>query len=481
MVKIYDGPSRFVREWKIPERYERCFGSGVTHTLRRLFELYAWQIPIMGFLVFFVYFHIESHVWLVLLSVAVWFFLLAMTAEARGYLAERGTTVIGRAARRLGMLIHGLAFWGFPAFSGAVFRSKGLRIGAIGFTVAVWYFALAIHAVSSMLHRRNVNIMRLTGRFAGVRRLIYGFVLFIPFIGRKKKPFNALDSVSLEIGSGMFGLLGPNGAGKTTIMRIVCGIYEKTMGTIRFNEIDFTSNREELQGLIGYLPQEFGTYENMTAFEFLDYIAILKGISDTPERERRVRYVLESVHLADKSNRRIGSFSGGMKQRMGIAMILLHLPRVLVVDEPTAGLDPRERIRFRNLLVELSRERVIIFSTHIIEDISSSCNKVAVLNRGNLQYLGEPQNMTDAAEGHVWQFTVSAQEFDELRKQLKIVHHMRVDAGIMVRCLSAESPRQDAEPVTPTLEDAYLWLIGRRPETNTTESEISDTARSGGA
>ncbi|MCD6307677.1 MAG: ATP-binding cassette domain-containing protein, partial [Candidatus Latescibacteria bacterium] len=235
-------------------------------------------------------------------------------------------------------------------------------------------------------------------------------------------------------------------------------------------DIDFTENREELQGLIGYLPQEFGTYENMTAFEFLDYIAILKGIIDTKERERRVNHVLESVHLADKKNTKIGSFSGGMKQRMGIAMTLLHLPRVLVVDEPTAGLDPRERIRFRNLLVELSRERIIIFSTHIIEDISSSCNKVAVLNRGILQYLGAPVNMTDAAGGKVWQFVLDPADFERLRRDLRIVHHMRVDGGIRVRCLSETEPRPGAEQVRPTLEDAYLWLIGARPESTATAS-----------
>jgi ABC-type multidrug transport system ATPase subunit len=219
-------------------------------------------------------------------------------------------------------------------------------------------------------------------------------------------------------------------------------------------------HREEIQGLIGYLPQDFGTYDNMTAYEFLDYMAILKGVYDRHERKKRVLDCLAGVHLADKADKRIRTFSGGMKQRVGIALTLLHMPKILVVDEPTAGLDPRERIRFRNLLVELSRDRIVIFSTHIIEDISSSCNKVAVLDKGVLSYVGNPQAMTTAAEGHVWQFIVEASKFDGLRDKLRIVHHMRVENGVKVRCLADGEPQPGAIEVVPTLEDAYLWLLG---------------------
>ena len=234
----------------------------------------------------------------------------------------------------------------------------------------------------------------------------------------------------------MFGLLGPNGAGKTTLMRIICGIYEQSYGKVWINGFDTQKKREELQGLIGYLPQEFGTYENMTAIEYLNYQAMLKGITDVKIRNERVDYVLNAVHMAERGKDKIGSYSGGMKQRIGIAQILLHLPRILVVDEPTAGLDPRERIRFRNLLVELSRERVVIFSTHIIEDISSSCNHVAVLRKGYLTYYGKPIDMTKEAEGHVWQFSLPVEKFNDFISNHLVVHHMTEGKNVRVRVIA---------------------------------------------
>jgi ABC-type multidrug transport system ATPase subunit len=226
--------------------------------------------------------------------------------------------------------------------------------------------------------------------------------------------------------------------------------------------MDTQEKREELQGLIGYLPQEFGSYENMTANEYLNYQSMLKNIVDVKTREERVTYVLKAVHLEDRRNEKISSYSGGMKQRMGIAQILLHLPRILVVDEPTAGLDPRERIRFRNLLVELSRDRVVIFSTHIIEDVSSSCNKVAVLNKGLLMYLGKPIDMTREAEGHVWQINLPTLDFESFINSHLVVHHMSEGENVRVRCISEGKPHQVAVNVTPNLEDAYLWLLRKK-------------------
>jgi ABC-type multidrug transport system ATPase subunit len=241
-------------------------------------------------------------------------------------------------------------------------------------------------------------------------------------------------------------------------MRIVTGILRQSYGTVFINGMDTLKYREELQSLIGFLPQEFGMYESMSAWDFLNYQAILKGITDEKVRNERLEYVLTSVHMYEQRNSAIGSFSGGMKQRIGIALILLNLPRILVVDEPTAGLDPRERIRFRNLLVELSRDRIVIFSTHIIEDIASSCNQVVVIERGSLKYFGEPNDMVKMAKDKVWLFDIEASRLGELDEKL-IANHIQDGSMIKVRYISPTCPWPGAEPAEPNLEDAYLCLL----------------------
>jgi multidrug efflux pump subunit AcrB/ABC-type multidrug transport system ATPase subunit len=480
LVKNYDADGRFVREWKKGTRM-------APHDRVSKLDHLVWEIPFLGFLIYFVYWYLQSGMWMFLFVLAMYAYVLFLWRSAGVALVRLGGSRIS-SPERIGGIIMRILVWGFPAANLAAFHFHGFRAATIVFVGALWYTALLIHAGAERSRRKDINIARLTGRFARLRRFFYEFVRAVPLIGRKKRPFCALDTVSLEISSGMFGLLGPNGAGKTTVMRIICGVLNQSMGSMRINGIDFKEKREELQGLIGYLPQEFGTYENMRAREFLDYIAILKRIYDREERARIVDSVLASVHLSENAEQKIGSYSGGMKQRMGIALTLLHLPRILVVDEPTAGLDPRERIRFRNLLVELSRERVVIFSTHIIEDISSSCNRVAVLNRGSLSYLGNPREMTDAVRGKVWQFMADDADFERERTHLRIVHHMRIDGRIRVRCLSEDSPRPDAQQVQPTLEDAYLWLIGTGAKSSgdvadgpaAVEEPMGGTERTGG-
>ncbi len=360
---------------------------------------------------------------------------------------------------KLAETVRSALYWGLPLVFLIIFYLKWETIGGVVTIAVLWYFALSVRVTADMLYRENVNVERLKGRFAGLRRMFFKLVEQIPLIGLKRDAFKALKGVSIEIKTGMIGLLGPNGAGKSTMIRVICGIYEQSYGKVWINGIDTQVKREELQGLIGYLPQEFGTYENMTAYEFLDYQGILKGLSNPAERASRIEYVLSSVHLWDRKDDKIGGYSGGMKQRMGIAQILLHLPRILVVDEPTAGLDPRERIRFRNLLVELSRERVVIFSTHIIEDISSSCNQVVVINRGQLRYAGHPGDMNKLADGLVWQFTIPASQFDSFPAKDCVVHHMREGENIKLRFLSATKPSEEAIPVKPVLEEAYLCLL----------------------
>jgi ABC-type multidrug transport system ATPase subunit len=402
---------------------------------------------------------------------ATWFFLSGVWTTFRELFTNLTASGEKRYLKKISGITDFAIFWIIPLLNLIWFQLKWENLIVVLILGFLWFTGLFIYKTGQKLTRENIDIYRLEGRFKGLRKTVYKIVAAVPLIGKKKKPFKALSCVSLNIGNGMFGLLGPNGAGKTTLMRIICGILEQSYGKVWINGLDTQKMREELQGLIGYLPQEFGSYENMTAHEYLHYQAILKNIIDVKTREDRVAYVLNAVHMEERRHDKIGSYSGGMKQRMGIALILLHLPRILVVDEPTAGLDPRERIRFRNLLVELSRERVVIFSTHIIEDISSSCNQVAVLNKGMLRYFGKPIDMTKEAEGHVWQFKIPAKDFGTFVEKHLVVHHMSEGDNVRVRVISEFSPWESAVSSSPNLEDAYLWLLRRKNHSESVNNE----------
>ena len=459
LVKIYDRDSRFTREWKSGIKIRERAGLTKDYKHLRDFSDLVWQLPLFGFLVYFTFFFLESNLWMWILSHGVYFFLFLLWVPLNQVLINMHESSGKKIYLKLKKWIYNFIYWGVPLVFLFIFYKNWNNIGMVIFIAIIWFMLLIIYSTAEYIQKKNMNIARIEGRFGTIRRGYFNMVRQIPVIGKRKKPFRALNGVSIEIKTGMFGLLGPNGAGKSTMMRIITGILEQSYGKIWINGMDTQKYREELQGLIGYLPQAFGTYENMSAWEFLDYQAILKGIKDTQTRESRLEYVLKSVHMWERRNDKIGAFSGGMKQRIGIAQILLNLPRILVVDEPTAGLDPRERIRFRNLLVELSRERIVIFSTHIIEDISSSCNQVAVINRGNLKYFGTPSDMVNMGNNFVWQFSVPAKEFDNMANKQLIVHHMRDGENIKVRCLAKEKPAEDAVNVSPHLEDAYLCLL----------------------
>lgn len=459
LVKIYDWDSRFMREWKSGINRRKRLGIEHEYTSIKDFNQLIWQIPLVGFIIYFIYFHLESGLWYFLLPVFLYilatYFLVPLEKYAQNLKSEKKYKLV----RLCILFLSRLFFWAFPAFALFLFYKKYEVLGLIIPTGVVWYFLILIKITSDNLYKKKVDVNRLKGKFKGLRKGFYKFVLVIPVIGKKKVPFKALKGVSLDIKNGMFGLLGPNGAGKSTLMKIICGILEQSYGQITINDFDVQEKREELQGLIGYLPQEFGMYENMTAWDFLHYMGILKKLYDEKERTKRVEYVLNAVHMYDNKDEKIGSFSGGMKQRIGIAQILLHLPKILVVDEPTAGLDPRERIRFRNLLVELSQERIVIFSTHIIEDVASSCNMVAVMKQGEVRYLGAPIKMAKIAKEKVWMLNLPSKEFDQLKKQYTIIHHMK--DGDMIRCriLSNYAPTDEAKLVKANLEDAYLYLL----------------------
>jgi ABC-2 type transport system ATP-binding protein len=269
----------------------------------------------------------------------------------------------------------------------------------------------------------------------------------------------ALRDVTLEIDNGMLGLVGPNGAGKTTLMRILAGLLRPSAGTVRVLGCDLASRRERqaVKALLGYLPQELGLYPDLTGREFLDYIAILKGLADRPARRRQIGDLLEVVGLADAADRRLRTYSGGMKRRLGVAQALLGDPQLLIVDEPTAGLDPQERVRLRNLLADMAGRRTVILSTHIIEDVSQSCTGLVVLNEGRIIFRGTPPGLIDRVRGHVWTMALPGDQRPD--RSLVVVSKLRIDEQIEYRILSRTAPHPASQPATPSLEDAYIWLM----------------------
>jgi ABC-2 type transport system ATP-binding protein len=268
---------------------------------------------------------------------------------------------------------------------------------------------------------------------------------------------HALNRVDLAIGTGMFGLVGPNGAGKTTLMRILAGLLRASGGSVTVFGNDLASNagRQAAKATLGYLPQDLGLYPNLNAYEFLDYMAILKGVTDKAERQRQIADLLEKVRLTDAASRRLKTYSGGMKRRVGIAQALLGDPKLLIVDEPTSGLDPEERVRFRNLLTDMAAERTIILSTHIVEDISQSCNDLAVLRGGQVVFRGSPSNLIERARGHVWAITTDKRPDD----RLTVVSTLQMQHGMQYRVLGDPNGYTDVVQAEPSLEDGYMWLM----------------------
>ncbi|GCE04638.1 ABC transporter ATP-binding protein [Dictyobacter aurantiacus] len=271
----------------------------------------------------------------------------------------------------------------------------------------------------------------------------------------------ALNNLSLEIPHGMFGLLGPNGAGKTTFMRILAGILQPTSGAIQVGPYDATTphGRQQVQQILGYLPQELGMYPDLSAREFLDYIAILKGLNEHKLRQQRVEELLEMVALKHVAQRKIKTYSGGMKRRVGIAQALLNNPRFLIVDEPTAGLDPEERIRFRNLLSDLAGERTVLLSTHIVEDIAQTCRNIAMMKSGQVIFQGTIAQMLEQTRGHVWHITT-----DGMRPEgnFSIVSTNQMSSSTQYRVVGTPANGQQAIPAEPGLEDGYVWFMHKQ-------------------
>jgi len=271
---------------------------------------------------------------------------------------------------------------------------------------------------------------------------------------------HALKDVNLEIPTGMFGLLGPNGAGKSTLMRILVELMEPTSGQVEIFGYDLQKNRKEIRSLLGYLPQDFRFFAKYKTYEFLDYAARLSGMSSRKERRQAVDGMLENVGLFDVRERYANKLSGGMKRRLGIAQALIHSPKVIIVDEPTTGLDPEERIRFRNLLSDVSKNGVtIILSTHIVGDISSTCQCMALMNKGEVSFFGSPEEMLQKAEGKVWRIKVTSDELHEVDKRYPVISTIPSGAGWEVQVVANRIEGFKAESYPPNLEHAYVYYM----------------------
>lgn len=268
----------------------------------------------------------------------------------------------------------------------------------------------------------------------------------------------ALRNFALTVGPGILGLLGPNGAGKSTLMRILATITRPTAGRVLWNAADIAREPDGLRRVLGYLPQDFGIYPNLSAIEFLDYLAAARGL-DARSAEKRIRELLSLVNLADVARRPLGGFSGGMRQRIGIAQALLNDPKLLIVDEPTAGLDPEERIRFRNLLSELSGERIVILSTHIVSDVEAVATYIALIAQGQLVTHGAPEALVATVTGKVWEVVVPSEELPILRQKHLVSNTTHRSDGVHVRVVADARPTMSARSLEPSLEDGYLAAL----------------------
>ena len=271
----------------------------------------------------------------------------------------------------------------------------------------------------------------------------------------------ALQNVSLTIPLGMFGLLGPNGAGKSTLMRTLATLQEADSGTATLDGIDVLRQKDQVRRVLGYLPQEFGLYPKVSAENLLTHFAALKGISNARERREVVNALLQQTNLWDHRRKSLGSFSGGMKQRFGIAQALLGNPRLIIVDEPTAGLDPEERVRFHNLLSAIGQNIIVILSTHIVSDVSDLCGRMAIIHQGRVLVAGEPASLVAGLQGRVWRKAIDASELGDHKRQFQVVL-VRLFAGrTLIHVLSDNQPAAGFEPVDPDLEDLYFATIRR--------------------
>lgn len=282
--------------------------------------------------------------------------------------------------------------------------------------------------------------------------------LILEHISKRYNSVWGLQDFTLRVGPGILGLLGPNGAGKSTLMRILATITKATEGRVLWNGTDIAKAPDGLRAVLGYLPQDFGVYPHLNAVEFLEYMAALKGLSRKMSR-KRIDELLNVVNLVDARKRPLGGFSGGMKQRVGIAQALLNDPQLLIVDEPTVGLDPEERVRFRNLLSDLAGERIVLLSTHIVSDVEATAMDMVIMNHGKMLIHNSPEQVLHLVEGKVWEWVIPGEDLPVVRQHYLVSSTLRRTDGVHVRLVCETPPHISVKAVTPTLEDAYLYAV----------------------
>jgi ABC-type multidrug transport system ATPase subunit len=269
----------------------------------------------------------------------------------------------------------------------------------------------------------------------------------------------ALDNVSLAIPRGMFGLLGPNGAGKSTLMRCIATLQTPSSGSIRFGEVDVLAQPERLREQLGYLPQDFGVYPRVSALDLLDHLAVLKGLAAKGERRETVERLLQQVNLWDVRKKAVAGFSGGMRQRFGIAQALIGRPQLIIVDEPTAGLDPEERNRFNNLLAEIGESVVVILSTHIVDDVADLCSRMAIMAGGRIVAAGQPRELIERQRGRIWAREVAKSEIDAIRQRANVITSRLREGRTVIHVEAASSPGEGYASAEATLEDVYFATL----------------------
>lgn len=277
-----------------------------------------------------------------------------------------------------------------------------------------------------------------------------------------KNGFQAITDISLEIKNGMFGLLGPNGAGKSSLMKTIVGLQKPTSGNIMFNGINISENPDYIKQNLGFLPQDFGVYPKVSAFDLLQHIAVLKGITDSTERKNQILNLLEKVNLSGFKNKEVHTFSGGMRQRFGVAQALLGNPKIIIVDEPTAGLDPEERNRFNSLLNDISNDVIVILSTHLVEDVRNLCSEVAIMNQGKLLRQGNPNELIAELENKIWSKPIKKDQLENYQSNYSIISQQLIERELYITAFS-EQQLPDFSLVNPSLEHVYFQTLTQKP------------------